>query len=76
MHPDAKRKERKAKKEEQKKKLSAAAAKRRAKLPQIADGANPYLNPNKKAGLPLPGEAARSAHSRIVSRRPLLTAWE
>ncbi|GAA5981594.1 hypothetical protein JCM5350_008038 [Sporobolomyces pararoseus] len=51
---DSKRKERKAKKEEQKKKLKAAEAKRKAKLPQIADGANPYLNPNKKTGLPLP----------------------
>jgi len=52
---DAKKKERKQKREEQKKKLNAAAAKRKAKQPVIAEGANPYINPNKKAGLPLPG---------------------
>ncbi|GAA6059765.1 hypothetical protein JCM10212_001973 [Sporobolomyces blumeae] len=51
----AQKRERKAKREEQKKKLSAAAAKRKAKQPDIADGANPYLNPNrlKKPGMPL-----------------------
>ncbi|GAA5933341.1 uncharacterized protein JCM15063_001288 [Sporobolomyces koalae] len=63
---DAKRKERKAKRAEQKRKLDAAAAKRRAKLPQIADGANPYLNPNKKPGAPLPGWFYHLVISRML----------
>ncbi|GAA6024619.1 hypothetical protein JCM10207_001023 [Rhodosporidiobolus poonsookiae] len=47
------RKEKKAAKE-QREKQRKAAAKRKAKAPEIAEGANPYINPNRaKAGLPL-----------------------
>ncbi|GAA6028504.1 hypothetical protein JCM8097_007252 [Rhodosporidiobolus ruineniae] len=47
------KKEKKAAKE-QREKQRKAAAKRKAKLPEISEGANPYLNPNRaKTSLPL-----------------------
>lgn len=45
---------RKKEKKEAKEKQLKAAAKKKAKLPQIAEGANPYINPNKpRSGAPL-----------------------
>ncbi|GAA5873099.1 hypothetical protein JCM8547_006792 [Rhodosporidiobolus lusitaniae] len=50
---ERRKKEKKAAKE-QREKQRKAAAKRKAKLPEIAEGANPYINPNRpKAGQPL-----------------------
>ncbi|GAA5897364.1 hypothetical protein JCM5296_004143 [Sporobolomyces johnsonii] len=54
---DEKKARRKAKREEKEalEKKKAKAKRKAAKQPDIAEGANPYLNPNRaKAGLPLP----------------------
>ncbi|GAA5950464.1 hypothetical protein JCM10213_003586 [Rhodosporidiobolus nylandii] len=53
---DAKERRKKEKEErkKQREKQLKAAAKRKAKAPEIAEGANPYINPSRvKAGLPL-----------------------
>ncbi|GAA5986163.1 hypothetical protein JCM11641_004732 [Rhodosporidiobolus odoratus] len=48
------RKKEKEERKKQREKQAKAAAKRKATAPEISEGANPYINPNRaKAGLPL-----------------------